>query len=324
MLRFCLVGCGAIGRIHTEILLGEGAIPDWVVGRNLNATREFASEFGFAHAGVDVHAAFARDTVDVVIVASPNDTHFSTTRAALLAGKDVLAEIPLALSYREAVELVELADRQRRVLMVAHSERFIPSLAAVRERVARGELHIHHVIGHEAAPRRENVGWTGRQRSWTDSLLWHFGCHVVDFGLWLTGAHDVEVVSQAVAPLVHGGEPFEIGMVLRTPADQLLTFALSFHSHFQLHDYLIVGEEESLRFDRGRLSGPEGVRDDPAVRGEDYYRLSWDAQDREFLAAVRERRQPLMSGADALPALAVLQTIQDRFQAELAAAPRRA
>jgi hypothetical protein len=55
------------------------------------------------------------------------------------------------------------------------------------------------------------------------------------------------------------------------------------------------------------------VREDLPARGLDAQRLSWEAQDREFLAALRERRPPAVGGVDVLPALAVLQEVQDRF-----------
>lgn len=311
-LRLCLVGCGAIGRIHAEILRAEGVTLQTVVGREAESTAPFATELGFQRSTTDLNEALD-DACDVVVIASPNDQHYPQARQALLAGKHVLVEIPLAMSYAEGVDLVALAQQQNRLLMVAHSERFIPSLAAIQHRVATGALRIHHLIGREMCLRRVNTGWTGRQRSWTDSLLWHFGGHVVDFSLWILGADRAEIVAQVARPDIRTGVPMDIDILLRTPADQLASISLSFHSHFDAHEYLIIGEEESIQFDRGRLIGPEGLRDDTAAAGLDYYRLSWEAQDREFLAAVREGRPSSMDGAAALPALAVLQEIEDRF-----------
>jgi hypothetical protein len=106
----------------------------------------------------------------------------------------------------------------------------------------------------------------------------------------------------------------DIDLLLQTPSQQLVSLSLSFHSHFDVHEYLLIGEEETLHFDRGRLTGSAGLRDDPSQRGLDYYRLSWEAQNREFLASLREGRPPSMDGAAALPALAVLQQIEDRLQ----------
>ena len=73
----------------------------------------------------------------------------------------------------------------------------------------------------------------------------------------------------------------------------------------------MVCTEESLHFRRGYLvtaGGPGVTPDAPNA-----WALAWEAQDREFLAAVREGRVPSSSGAEALPALAALQQVQDHF-----------
>jgi 2-hydroxy-4-carboxymuconate semialdehyde hemiacetal dehydrogenase len=312
-LNLCLVGCGAIGRIHAEIFQELGAVLHTAVSRDPATTAAFANEFGFARWTTDLAEALRDPGIDAVIIASPNELHVEQTRAVLESGRPVLAEMPLAMSYGEGLELVELAERRGLTLMPAHSERFIPSLAALRERVAAGTLHIHHLSGRETAFRRVNVGWTGRSRSWTDNLLWHFGGHVVDFSLWLLGAREVEIQSQVSRPDPRTGVPMDLDIMMRTPADQLIAITLSFHSHFALHDYLIVGEEASFHFDGGRLTGSDSSIDDPAASGLDYYRLSWEAQNREFLDSLREGRAPSMSGADALPSLAILQEIENRI-----------
>lgn len=320
--RVCIVGYGSIARVHAEILQAEGALLHTVVGRVPEETARFAAEFGFRHNTTDLNAALAQREVDAVVVASPSSLHYDQARQALEAGKHVLVEIPLAMSHAEGADLVEAARRQERLLMVAHSQRFIPSLAALRERVAAGSLRVYHLMGRFGTFRRENVGWTGRRRSWTDSLLWHHGCHLVDFALWLLDAREVEVAGQVAHPDPRTDIPMDLDLLLRTPAGQLIALSLSYHTHLPLTDYLIVGEEESLHFDRGRLVGPDGVRDDPGARGLDYMQPAWEAQGREFLAALQEGRAPSVSGADALPALAVLQKIQDRFTPRTEDLPR--
>ncbi len=309
----CLVGNGAIARIHAEIFRAEGIALRTVVGRDADSTARFAAELQFAQHATDLRLALDDPEISVVVIASPNSLHYEHARLALSAGKDVLVEIPLAMSLAQGVDLVELARVKKRTLMVAHSERFIPSLAALRERVVRGELHLHHLVGREMCLRRQNVGWTGRERSWTDSLLWHFGCHVVDFSLWMLGAERVEVLSQVARADPRTGVPMDLDLLMITPRNQLASISLSFHSHFDVHEYLLIGEEETFQFDRGRLTSSVGLVDDPSLDGLDYYRLSWEAQNREFLAAIREGRPPTMDGAAALPALAVLQQIEDRL-----------
>ena len=310
-LSFCFIGAGAIAGVHAELLAAEGAVLDSVVGRSPESTAEFAKTYGFRHHTTDLDAALAREGVDAVVIASPSELHYEQTLRALTAGKHVLAEIPLAIGHAEGVRLVEEARARDLRLMVCHSQRFIPELAAARRRVAEGALHVHHLIGRFGLHRRENVGWTGRRRSWSDNLLWHHGCHLVDFSLWFLGAESAAVLGQVAPPDAHTGIPQDLDILLRTPSNQLISLSLSYNLHVASDEYLMVAAEESLHFRRGHLVTAEGPGEDPDAPNP--WALAWKAQDREFLAAVGEGRAPCSSGAEALPALAALQQMQDRF-----------
>src|SRR2546428_10541156 len=104
----------------------------------------------------------------------------------------------------------------------------------------------------------------------------------------------------------------DLDILLRTPAQQLIALSLSYHSHLEFHDYVIVGEEESLHFDRGKLFGPEGLRDALGDADKNYEWPAWEAQDREFLAAVRGGRAPGADGAEGVAPPAVVPGIQGR------------
>lgn len=311
--HLCMVGYGAMAREYTPLFKEEGAILDTVVGRVSEDTARFADQFGFLRHTTDLDAALADEKVRIVVITSPSAVHYKQAKRSLLAGKDTLVEIPLAMSYSEAAELVELAQKQGRILMVAHSQRFIPSLVGVQAKIKAGELHVYHLVARMAILRRHDTGWTGRRRSWTDNLLWHHGCHFVDFALWLLGYGEMRVEGQIAHPDPRTGTPLDLDLVLRTPAEQLVALSLSYNSHMEFHEYLIIGEEDTVHYDRGRLYGPEGLRDDPYAMNLDADRQAWKAQNHEFMAAIQHGRQPAMSGLDALPALKILQEVQDRF-----------
>jgi 2-hydroxy-4-carboxymuconate semialdehyde hemiacetal dehydrogenase len=277
---------------------------------------EFAKEFGFGKHTDDFDRALAAPEIDAFVIASPSPLHYAHAKKSLEAGKDVLVEIPLAMRYSEGAELVELARQRNLKLMVCHSQRFNPSLAATRRRVQEGSLRVHHLLIHFGAMRRGNVGWLGKKRDWLDNILWHTSCHFVDCSMWLLGANRVQVAAQVGPPDPELGIPMDIDLILRTPAAELISISISYNSHLGFHQYLVIGEQDSFLLDSGRLIGPEGVRDDPATRGVDFMRVGWEAQDREFLAALHEDRQPAVAGVDVLPALAVLQQVQDSFMAD--------
>lgn len=310
----CIVGCGAIAEIHVELLRELGASIDHVVGRTEESASAFATRLGIPASSASLDVALDAASIQAVVIASPNHVHFEQAMSALERGRDVLVEIPMALSYDEAERLVQFAERQSRLLMPAHSERFIPSLRAVRKRIDRGELELMHIVGRETALRRQNIGWTGRERSWTDDLLWHFGGHAVDLAMWLADARMVEVNAQASQVDPGTGAIMDIDLILKTGRQQLIAIHLSFNSHFAEHEYLLIGREASFKFNRGRMTDSFGAVDDPADRGDDYYRLAWWAQNEEFLRAVRERRRPSLTARDVLPAMQVLQEVENQLR----------
>lgn len=314
----CIVGYGAIANIHARTLIRLGATLHVVVGRTTDGAATFASEFDIQSYTTNLEEALSDSRVDSVVIASPNEVHREQAAMALHAGKHVLVEIPLALSYREASELVELAKLQRRKLMVCHSQRFIPSLRALRDRVSNGSLHVYHLVGRHATSRRVSVGWTGRPRSWTDNLLWHQGGHLVDFSLWLLGVQRVEVLAQVARPYFRTNVAMDVNILLRTSEGTLVSLSLSHNSHMDIDDYLIIAEEDSVQFDRGSFVDASGTREDPRMHGDVYEDLAWQAQDREFLRSIKENREPQSSGADVLPAYRILQEVEDRFVAHAA------
>jgi 2-hydroxy-4-carboxymuconate semialdehyde hemiacetal dehydrogenase len=193
--------------------------------------------------------------------------------------------------------------------MVCHTERYFPALVEVRRQIESGQLHPLAVVSRFMFQRRQNVNWMGRRRSWTDNLLWHHGCHAVDAALWLLGANQVEVSAQIGLPSGNLGVPMDLGITMRTPANQVVTVAMSYNTHIPLHDYLVIGEENTLVFDDGALRDRERVlMPRPSV---DNSVEAIGRQDVEFLAAIDEHREPAVSGRAVRPAMAALQAAQD-------------
>ncbi len=329
LVNIATLGYGSIARSHVRAIAALAATPEWanlrfygVMGRLPDATQAFADEFGAAVATTDLAALLADPQLDAVIVCSPSGAHAAQAEQALRAGKHVLCEIPLALSLAESDRLGALADAVDRRLMVCHTQRFYPALVEARRRVADGELHPHAIVSRYMFGRRENVNWQGRQRSWTDNLLWHHGCHAVDAALWLLGCADrdelTEVRAEVALPGGNLGIPMDLTVTMRTARDQLATVAMSYNIAFPTHDYLIIGEEATILFDNGTLRDNERT----IVAKADVDKEGADApiprQDAEFFAAIRDRREPAISARTVRPAMAALQAAQDSLDARLA------
>lgn len=112
---------------------------------------------------------FADERLEAVAIATSPESHFALARAALLAGKHVFVEKPMARSVAECSELIVLAEQQRRVLMVGHTFLYNAAVNRVREYIQSGELgEIYYVYS-----QRLNLG---RVRQDVDAM-WNFAPH---------------------------------------------------------------------------------------------------------------------------------------------------
>jgi predicted dehydrogenase len=125
------------------------------------------------------HHQLLESEVEAVVVATPIHTHFEVARDALLAGKHVLVEKPLASSLAQAVELVELARGCQRVLMVGHTFLYNPAVRELRRLVQEGDLgRIYY-----ADAARLNLGLFQRHVN----VVWDLAPHDIAILMYLLG-----------------------------------------------------------------------------------------------------------------------------------------
>ena len=311
-MNLCFVGYGAIAAVHAEICRRLGHRLHTVVGRVPEPTEAFAREYGFGRHALNLEEALAQREVDAVIICSPSELHELHARQTIEARKHGLVELPLAMSYGAGAALAELSRQRGVTVMVAHTQRYMPAIRMVREEVAAGRLHLHHILARFLFFRRRHVGWTGRARSWADNLLWHHSCHMVDTCLWVLGMPAVDGldIRGYIGPCYAAtGIPMDLDLAIATPAGTLVNIGMSYHSEETGLDFLFVGEERTLHVAGHMLQHRSTVLYDPATNHE---YIANELQDREFFAAVSEGRQPEVTAFDVLPALAVLQQVQDQ------------
>ena len=321
-MNIVLVGYGDIAGLHAQAIqklreepAGRELKLYGVVGRLREPSEAFAKEYGMEVCTTNFDAVLADPKVGVVVICSPSELHAGQTEHALRAGKHVLCEIPLALSLARTDALIRVVDESRRCLMVCHTQHFYRGLQEARKMVAEGELHPYAVVGRFVRLRRVNEGRLGNKRSWTDNLLWHHGCHSVDTALWLLGATEVEVTAQVALPSGNLNIPMDLTVTMRTPRDQIATIVMSYNSHFRLHDYVMFGEETSVLWEADQLRGPDRIL--AGERTSDFLAPAVFRQDAEFFAAVREKREPAISGRTVRPAMVALQAAQDSLETRI-------
>ena len=144
-----VIGAGFMGGVHVEALRRAGCEVVGVLGVSDAESTKFAATTGAPKAYRSLDELLGDPAVQSVHIGTPNKLHFPMAKAALLAGKHVLCEKPLAMSSRETAELVALAKaRPGQAAGVNYNIRFYPLNLEARERVRGGTLgRVHHVSG---------------------------------------------------------------------------------------------------------------------------------------------------------------------------------
>jgi predicted dehydrogenase len=147
-LRAAVVGTGFIGPVHVEGLRRAGVEVVGVLGSNPKRTAEAATALEIGTAYPDYETLLHDDRLQVVHLTTPNRYHFDQASRALRAGKHVLCEKPLAMTAREAADLVSLARQTRLAAGVNYNIRYYPLCQEAAERVRQGHLgRVFHVTG---------------------------------------------------------------------------------------------------------------------------------------------------------------------------------
>ncbi|MFN3387893.1 MAG: Gfo/Idh/MocA family oxidoreductase [Allosphingosinicella sp.] len=313
-MKIALAGAGAFGEKHLDALARiDGVEVVSLVGRRLEPTRAVADKYGIGHVATELAESLARDDVDAVILCTPTQMHAAQALQCLEAGKHVLVEIPLADSLADAEAVVAKAGETGLVAMCGHTRRFNPSHQWIHRRIAKGELKIQHMDVQTFFFRRQNMNAKGEPRSWTDHLLWHHAAHTVDLFQYQTGEEIVE------ANILEGPHHPELGIAmdmsiqLRASGGALCTLALSFNNDGPLGTffrYICDKGTWIARYD-DLVTGREEPVDVSTV---DVSMNGIELQDREFVAAIREGREPNASVRQVLPCYRVLHRLDETLR----------
>lgn len=306
MVRIALVGAGAFGEKH---LVGLKSIPDAHVVTVISASEEESRKLAEPHGVADVSDSYERtlerDDIDAVILTTPTPMHARQAIMAMEAGKHVEVEIPLADSWADAEAVMAKQRETGLVCMVGHTRRFNPSHQWVKRRIDAGEFAIQAMDVETFFFRRTNTNAKGEPRSWTDHLLWHHSAHTIDLFQYMTGAKVVK------ANILQGPRHPDLGIAMdqsiqmKTDKGQILTLALSFNNDGPLGTFFrYIGDTGTYiaRYD-DLMDGREEPIDVSQV---DVSMNGIELQDREFVSAIREGREPNSSVAQVLDCYRVI------------------
>jgi 2-hydroxy-4-carboxymuconate semialdehyde hemiacetal dehydrogenase len=301
-----VAGQGAFGQKHLDALAKiPGIEVVTLAGGNPASTEEVAKKYKIPHWTCDLAESLKQPGLEAMILATPTPIHAQQGEQCMRAGKHVHIEIPIADSLADAERLVKAQKETGVVCMGGHTRRFNPSHQYVHKKIKAGELKVLQMNVQTYFFRRTNMNALGKPRSWTDHLLWHHACHTVDLFQYQTG----ELVSDCYA--VQGPMhpelkiAMDMGIVMKTPSGAICTLSLSFNNKGPLGTNFryICDNGTYLAYYDDLLDGEQNKIDVSKV---DVSMNGVELQDREFFAAIKEKREPNASVQQCFTAMQVL------------------
>ncbi|UII69865.1 Gfo/Idh/MocA family oxidoreductase [Pseudomonas sp. HN11] len=309
--RIALVGLGAFGRKHLDVLANiETVVVTALVGIDPAQNQLLAAHYGIDRTYRDLDSALADVNIDALILCTPTPLHASQAIRCLEAGKHVLVEIPMADNLQDAERLLQVSAKSPCVAMVGHTRRFNPSHQWLHQQIGEDRLRLQHLVVSTHFMRRENLNAEGQPRQWTDSLLWHHAAHTVDLFQYQTNS---EVVAWNVleGPLDSQlGIAMDLSLQLKSSNGALCSLSLSFNNEgpFGSH-FRFIGDRGTYLARYDELSDGYGVPVDLSSTG--LYADGIELQDREFVDAIRNDREPRSSVSSVMNCYRLLGAIQD-------------
>ena len=312
-MKIALAGAGAFGEKHLEGLkLIDGVEVVSVVGRRLEPTQAVAEKYGIGHATTELAEALEQPGLDEVILCTPTQMHAAQAIQCMDAGKHVQVEIPLCDNLADGEAVLKKSQETGLTAMVGHTRRFNPSHQYIHNKVVTGDLSLQQMDVQTYFFRRKNMNAKGEARSWTDHLLWHHAAHTVDLFAYQAGPI---VQANAIEGPHHPelGIAMDMSIQLKSESGAICTLSLSFNNDGPLgtffryicdngtwiarYDDLVTGREEPVDLADVAVS-TNGI----------------ELQDREFVAAIREGREPNASVAQVMPCYRVLHELEKQLE----------
>jgi len=267
----------------------------------------------------DYMSVLSDPAVDAVVISTPAITHYSMVKEAFSADKDVFVEKPISLNFKEGQELVEIAEKKRKIFLVGHILEYHPAIRKMNEMIAKGDLgKIQYIYSN-----RLNLGKFRNE----ENILWSFAPHDISVILLLMGEMPTEVSA-------HGGNYLNPNITDVTVS--YLDFPSGAKAHIfvsWLHPYkeqklVVIGDKKMLMFDDvnpenklfsyshkidwiDRIPLPRPEQAEPVLI-EKAEPLKEEC--RHFLECVQFRKKPQTHGESGLRVLKILEACQDSLK----------
>ncbi len=316
--KVAVIGCGYWGKNLVRVFDQLDAL-----GTVCDVRRDVCTEVERTYGSTttsDVRVVLDDANVQAVVIAAPAAQHYQLAKAALERDKDVYVEKPLALVVREGAELVELAERRDRILMVGHILEYHPAIRELKRRVGDGELgRIQYIYS-----SRLNMGKLRTE----ENILWSFAPHDIAIILSILNEFPDRVSAQGgyylrpeIADTTLTTSHFPSGVMAHIFVSWLHPFkeqklcvvgdrSMAVFNDLEQEDKLVIYPHRVEWVDRMPIARKEEGKTIPLDKREPLYE-----ECRHFLECVRDRKRPLTDGASALRVLQVLDACEQSLRA---------
>ena len=317
-MKVVVAGQGAFGQKHLDgIARIDGVEVASLVGGNQESTKAVAAKYGIPHYTGDLAEALAQPGVEAAILATPTQMHAKQGEQVMRAGKHVEIEIPVSDTLADAEHLLAVQKETGVIGMGGHTRRFNPSHQYIHNKIKAGELKVLQMDVQTYFFRRTNMNAAGGARSWTDHLLWHHACHTVDLFQYQTGG--TATVAHAIEGPMHPQLKIsmDMGILMKVPNGAICTLSLSFNNDGPFGTFFrYICDNGTYLAYYDDLSDGKGNKIDLSGVAVSFDGI--ELQDREFFAAIKEKREPNASFAQILPAMQTL----DKLDKDMGGSPR--
>ncbi len=297
-MKVALIGTGYWGRNHAKVwreLRDEKLIDDVVLcDINEEVVKPLAKDFGFDYT-TDPRDVMKREDIDAVDIASSTPTHYTLAKNAMQHGKHVLVEKPMAENSEECRELISIAEKEDRILMVGHIFRYHPALRELKKMIARGELG--EIVSMHT--RRLSLRYPRKDMG----VLLALAIHDVDVYAYLLDENPKEIFTVTTSNYIPGIEEEALVVMRFSKATGYIKESWNYPLGKKIREIIVVGTESAVRIDY--LKPDELVIYDSAIlkdggiknEGEFVKRVPYieplKAELLDFVESVKNHRKPV-------------------------------
>jgi UDP-N-acetylglucosamine 3-dehydrogenase len=299
MIRVGVVGTGGWGKNHVRVL-NEIQCLAAVCDMNGERADSFARNF-HVPGYTSVESMLKKEKLDAVTICTPASTHFQMASQALAAGLHTFVEKPMTTTVKDGEALIEAAKKANRTLTVGFIERFNPPITALKQMIAEGKMGSPILLEfHRENRRGENISDVG--------IVKDASVHDIDTACWLFG-EGPKVVYARVGTMYVPLEHEDFATILLGFSGQKTAFLVTnwiTPNRVRTLSAVFSGGVVDVDFVTQQTSIHEGAATTVPTRP---YQEPLILELKEFVAAVQEKRQPLVTAKDGLNALRVAEAV---------------